>query len=136
MLARACCKDCRGDVVGALCRVLPGKFSVVETEALAVEVGVMLAKELDIQKIIVESDSLSVVQSIAAKDLRGESGHIFQGICCFLEGFSSWQIRHLKRGYNRVAHELARYAKCNGISQVWSGMSPPVVKILIHMDCL
>ena len=32
--------------------------------------------------------------------------------------------------------ELARLARCNNISQVWRGVPPPVVRNLIHMDCL
>lgn len=59
-------------------------------EALAIEAGILLAKEMDLHQIIVESDSLSVIQSIFSKDFRGEISHIFHGILSFLEGFSSW----------------------------------------------
>ena len=82
-------RDFRGDVVAVICRVLPRNFSVKEIEALAVKAGILLAKELDLHQIIVESDSLSVIQSIFSKDFRGEIGHIFLGILSFLEGFSS-----------------------------------------------
>jgi len=109
-------RDFRGEVVAALCRVLPGNFSVGETEALAVKARILLAKEMDLHQIIVESNSLSVVQSISFKDFRGEIDYIFHGILSFLEGFSSWQVRHLKRDYNRIAHELARFARCNDIN--------------------
>ena len=98
--------------------------------------GIVLAKEMDFHHIIIESDSLSVVQSTFSKEVRGEISHIVQGILSFLDWFSSWQVRHLKRDYNRVAHELARFARCNDISQVWRGVSPPVVRNLVHMDCL
>ena len=37
-------RDCRGQAAAALCRVLPGCFIVDETEALAVEVGILLAR--------------------------------------------------------------------------------------------
>ena len=37
-------KDCRGQAAAALCCVLPGCFIVDETEALAVEVGILLAR--------------------------------------------------------------------------------------------
>ena len=54
-------RDSRGEVVVALCRVLLDCFSVDETEVLAVEAGILLARELDLHQVIVESDSLSVV---------------------------------------------------------------------------
>lgn len=127
-------RDFKGEAIATLCKVLPGNFSVKETKVLAVEAGILLAREMDLHQFIVESDSLSVVQSISSKDFSGEFGHIVHGILCFLEGFSSWQIRHLKRDYNRVTHELALFARCNDINQVWRGVSPPVVRNLIHMD--
>ena len=91
---------------------------------------------MGLHHITIESNSLSVVQKILSKEVKGEMGHIVHGILTLLSWFSSWQIRHLKREFNRVAHELARFARCNNISQVWRGVSPPVVKNLIHVDCL
>ena len=129
-------RDCRGQVVAVLCRVLPGCFTVDETEALAIEAGFLLAKELDLNQIIIESDSLSTVQRILSKDCSGGFGHIVNGIVSFLDGFMSWQIWHLKRDFNRVAHELARFAHCNNICQEWRGVSPPVVRNLLHLDGL
>ena len=129
-------RDSKGEVVAALCRVLPGCFSVDETEALAIEARIMLARELDLHHVIVESDSLLVVNRILANDFSRGLGHIVHGISGFLEEFLSWQVRHLKRDFNRVVHELAHFAKCNNISQVWRGVSPPVVRNLVHLDCL
>ena len=85
---------------------------------------------------IVESDLFSVVQRILSKDLSGGIGHIVHGILDFLEDFSSWQVWHLKRDFNRVAHELAHFAKCNDVNQVWRGASHPIVRSLIHLDHL
>ena len=129
-------RDFRGEAVTALCRVLPGSFSVDEIEVLVVEAGILLAKEMDLHQVIVESNSFSVVQRILSKDLSGGIGHIVHGILDFLEDFSSWQVWHLKRDFNRVAHELTHFAKCNDVNQVWRGVSPPVVRSLIHLDHL
>lgn len=57
-------RDSRGEAIAGLCRVLPDNFFVVETEALVVEVGILLTKEMDLQQIIIKSNSLSVVSSI------------------------------------------------------------------------
>ena len=129
-------RDCRGQAVAALCRVLPGCFSVDDTEALAIEAGVLLARELDFQQIIIESDSLAVVQGISAKDYGGGFGHIVNGIVNLLDGFAGWQTRHVKRDFNRVAHELAKFARCNNVSHLWRGVSPPMVRTLMHLDSM
>ena len=107
-----------------------------ETEALAIEAGVLLARELDFQQIIIESDSLAVVQRISAKDYGGGFGHIVNGIVNLLNGFVGWQIRHVKRDFNSMAHEFAKFARCNNVSHLWRGVSPPMVRTLMHLDCL
>ena len=109
-------RDSRGEVAATLYRVLPSCFSVDEMEALAIEAGIMLTIELDMHQVIVASDSLSVVHRILAKDFSRGLGHIVHGISGFIEEFRSWQVRHLKRDFNRVAHELVHFAKCNNIS--------------------
>ena len=129
-------RDCRGQAAGALCHVLPGCFTVEETEALEIEAGILLARELDLQQIIIESDSLATVQRILAKDYSGGLGHIVNGIVNLLDGFAGWQIRHLKRDFNRVAHELAKFARCNNVCHLWRGVSPPIVRTLMHLDCM
>ena len=56
-----------------------------ETEALAVEEGIPLANEMGLHHVILESHSLSVVQTILSKEVKGEMGHIVQGILIFLD---------------------------------------------------
>ena len=60
------------EVVATLCRVLQGNFSMDETEALAMEEGIILAKEMGLHHLV-----------------KGEMGHITQGILNFLDWFSS-----------------------------------------------
>lgn len=54
-------RDFKGEAAAGLCRLLNGNFSVLETEMLAVEAGVLLAKDLGLQQIIIESNSLLLV---------------------------------------------------------------------------
>lgn len=60
-------RDSKGETVAGLCKLLPGNYTVMETEIMAVEVEILVAKELELQKVITETDSLPVVQSIVQK---------------------------------------------------------------------
>ena len=48
-----------------------------EVEALAMEWGLILAKEQKLSQIILESDSLTVVHSVIAAETNGCLGHVY-----------------------------------------------------------
>ena len=81
-------RDCRGCLIAASSKVLPSTFSAEVTEALALQDGVLLALELGISHVIVESDALSIIQAINEDVLGGELGHIVQNIKDISSSFS------------------------------------------------
>ena len=64
----------------------------------------------------------------------GELGSIFQGIIGFLRVFGSWNLKHLKRDFNRATHELAQLAKAAGVTQSWEGVDPLLLQSLLIID--
>ena len=99
-----------------------GMYEAETTEAIAVEEGVLLASERELNQVIIESDSLSVVHAVNTSSNIGELGSIIQGITGLLRAFGSWKMKHLKREYNRVAHELAQIAKAMSGSMTSPGV--------------
>ena len=63
-----------------------------EVEALAIECGLLLAKDKEqkLSQIILESDVLTTVTSVTTAETSGCLGHVYQGICSLLSSFSSW----------------------------------------------
>ena len=61
-------RDSGGMVIAAECKVLNGDYDAAVTEALAVEEGILLAKEMELHWIIVESHSIGVVDAINANN--------------------------------------------------------------------
>ena len=100
-------RDFRGKVIAACSKYLAGLFSMMEVELLVVKTGILLAKELKISNIIIESDVLAVIQSVEKGEIGGCLGHLVHGIILSLKDFISWSLNRVKRNYNRVAHELA-----------------------------
>ena len=115
-------------------KILPAQFSMEEVEAIALENGVLLAQEMNLMDIIVESDWLSVVQSVQ-KEIYGALGHIIQGTLSALSTFRSSKIQRLKRESNRAAHELAHLARASGVTQIWKGMDLPCIQFLLRQEC-
>ena len=117
-------------------QVPPCNYMVLEIEVMVGETRILLAKEMELQHVIIKSDSLSIVQNILSKEVSGEIGHLVQGNLNLLDFFNSWKIIHLKRDYNKVTHELALFARCNETCKVWKGVSPPMVRHLTHLNYL
>ena len=115
---------------------MPGHYSSLETEIIALENGIILAKEMGLSRVIFELDALTVVQDLHVKEVNGSSGHLYQGIIDLLESFCIWKVCHLYREYNKAAHVLAQFAKCNGINQVWKGSVPGMIQHIIESECV
>ena len=79
-------------------------------------------------------DSVVVVEVINANNCNGDIGPVIQGTLELLRHFRSWKVRHLKRDYNKAAHDLAQVAKANGTSQQWKGMELPMIQQILLVD--
>ena len=116
-------------VVAAISLTLPGNFAVEETEAIAMEQGFVLAHMLGLENIMVEGDALQTIRAVQAKDCKGVAG--------IIQEMSKFQIavtRHISRNGNKVAHELAQYAKRSGELKSWFGTALEFVADLLRTD--
>ena len=123
-----------GQVTAALSKPLSVPYSPEIAKVLALENGVILAHEMNITRVIFESDSLTMVQYVVTMEFGGPLGHIISGIGNSLLHFCSWHLHHLKQDHNRAAHELAQLAKLASFAQVWKGTSPPLPHSILFPD--
>ena len=127
-------RDWNNQVVAALSKPLSGRFVVEETEAIAMEQGIVLAKELGLNQIILEGDSMQTVQAICSKDVWGVAGHIIHGILEGMNGFIYAEARYICRNSNKIAHELAQQAKRSGEECKWFDEVPENLASLCRLD--
>ena len=127
-------RDCFGHVVAALSKYLPGRFTVDGVKALAMEQGILLARELHLPRVILESDALTVIQALNDNSTGSELGHILQGIQLVCESFEFCIFKHVSRDFNIVAHELAQLARSEESTCLWNGVPPPAVSMFVHSD--
>ena len=125
-------RDEMGRVIAALCKSLPVHYPTELTEFFALEHGVLLAQEMNISRVIFESDASSVISAVSQACFGGVAGHLVQSIHSAKSVFSCCSFVHVRRDCNRAAHELAQYAKWNQASNLWRGVGPPFLAHLVH----
>ena len=131
---RVIIRDCIGVVIVARGKLLPALYTVEVTEAYAIEEGIKLACELQLPRIILESDSAIAVQALDSRSFGVEFGIILQGALTMLSSFRSWSVKHLKKDYNRATHNIAQITKSTETSQTWFGCSPPIIHNVLLID--
>ena len=129
-------RDCNGHTVAAYCKPLESHFSAELVEVFAVEQGLLLAQELQLSRIMLESDALSVINAINDSSFGAYFGHIIQDISVAQSSFDFCSFKHLNRSFNSAAHELAQFARRNGIVNLWKGVTPPFLVPFVQSDLL
>ena len=70
-------RDAVGNIHAACCKYLQGQYLMKEVEALAMECGLLLAKEQKLSQIILESYALIAVTSVSEAETSGCLGHVY-----------------------------------------------------------
>ena len=129
----------KGQIMGALCRKLELPLGALEVEAKAVEVGVQFARDLSLGKIVVESDSQVVVNSLRVQGLTQSCVQkVIDGTRMDLYCFTTWEVSHTRRCCNNAAYLLARYAKFITGCVIWVEDTPPMIvdQVLNDVICM
>ena len=71
-------KDCIGQAIANNCKFLKACYSADLVEIMALLQGVLLAQELHLPRVIMESDALAAVQAINDKPTGSSSGNLIQ----------------------------------------------------------
>ena len=129
-------RDCKGQTVVAFCKPLQSHFSAELVEMFAVEQGISLARELQLSRVMLESDALSVINVINDSTFGTSYGHIIQDISHAQSSFDFCSFKHLNRSFNSAAHELAQFARRNGSAHLWKGVTPPFLDPIVQFDML
>jgi hypothetical protein len=87
---------------------------------------------LGLQRIILEGDSLQVVNTLKAEGLNWSiSGQIVEDAKGVLRTFLSWQVYQTKREGNSSAHGLAKEAVHRVIDRVWIDSIPESIRDIV-----
>ena len=111
--------------------------SRIEMEEKAMEGGILLARDLGLRDIDLESDAQTVVMAFARTDLCPSSiQKVVEGVKLWLDSFNSWSAPHVHRQSNMPAHLMAREAINTHDCVIWVEDTPIVIANQIHMDVI
>ena len=92
--------------MSALSKRIHLSLGPLEVEAMAMEEGVQLAKDLSLKEIIIEGDAKQVVMAISdAGSAPSLINKVIEGVRLQLQHFKSWTISHVGRNGNMVVHQ-------------------------------
>lgn len=52
----------------------------------------------------------------------------------FLSSFQLWEVQHVRRGGNEVAHQLAKFAVSQQVNQVWMEVYPNCTSEIVNAE--
>ena len=104
-------RDDRGRVEAAMSKKVLALLGALEAEAKVFEAGLLLARDIGIQDVILEGDSLVIFNALCEVSLPPSSvASIVIGMLDLCKVFWRIEFSHVKRKGNRAAHLLAKHA--------------------------
>ncbi|KAM3277341.1 hypothetical protein ACQJBY_045291 [Aegilops geniculata] len=131
-------RDHKGSVALSVCRRIQACGDAEEAEAEAIKMGSRELSDMYHGALTVESDCLSIInrQKLKSSEVdKSHLHHIVQDIKDLMEPFQSISWSATKREGNKVAHELASYARRTGEVRVVAGV-PGALDELVFADSI
>ncbi|KAL9225663.1 hypothetical protein vseg_001559 [Gypsophila vaccaria] len=128
-------RDDTGEVVW--CSVLQeeGEMAAETAEAMAILWAMTKARDAGISRVVVESDCLTVVNALNnSSEGRSELFLILDDIRSLASCFESISWSHIRRIFNKAAHELAHFKPWVTGCRVWAGNIPAHILSVANAD--
>ncbi|XP_023900508.1 uncharacterized protein LOC112012346 [Quercus suber] len=99
----------KGKLMGAMCKKIPFPLGALESEAIAAEEGIALARDLGLGEVVIEGDASIVMSALVNRDQSLSSiKKLVESSRTKLKAFKKWETNHVRRHCNIVAQLLAR----------------------------
>jgi ribonuclease HI len=101
-------RDHNGRALACACYFFPSAMDPEAAELLACRRALMLAKDMNVDRVLLEMDCMGVVNKLRDKGLdRSAQGPLVEEIKKLMKGFAMASVSHVHRSGNEVAHSLA-----------------------------
>ncbi|RYR72351.1 hypothetical protein Ahy_A02g006560 isoform B [Arachis hypogaea] len=108
--------------------------SSIMAEAQAIRQALIIVNNLQMGRILIESDNLKLVQAIKSKTDLGEALAIIQDIRILMETSPEKGVTWTPRNENRLAHAVAKAAEAETLPVSWSIKPPADIQSIIREE--
>jgi ribonuclease HI len=130
-------RDSGGNFVAASCEYNEHAIDASTMEAMALLAVLQLAEAIGVRSIMVESDSMEVVEAVTYPfDYRGTGVVIIDDCRELLMTLGMATLKHCPREANGAAHELARRSAQQGTAETWFDISPIFITSMLVNDMI
>ena len=130
-------RNAQGQIMGAMSKKLELPLGAVEVEAKVFEEGLMLARDLGLNHVILEGDAQVVTNALLGYCLPPTSIRtIIARAKLWRQMVQVWKTNHVRRTGNVAAHLMARNAKLVSDYVVWVEDTPPIIQCQVNRDVM
>jgi ribonuclease HI len=130
-------RDHHGSFIAGASRFFPHTADPESAELLACRQGLVLAREAQVAKVILETDCASVKTKLSSAELdRSFNASLVEEVKEVLRSFDESLVHAVRRSANGAAHVLAKNGCENKLDLNWLGVPPACVVNSLDMDVL
>lgn len=123
----------KGEIITSLTRKTLAQTPLM-AEAIALREAMSLAANLQIDYIVVESDSLDLIKTCRNEQEIGEIRHIYQDIRHLKQSFQKYAFTWVHHSGNLLAHTIAKMHSRDILPTNWRWAPPLVLKEIIEKE--
>jgi ribonuclease HI len=128
-------RDHHGGFLAGACHFFTHVADAEAAELLGCRSGLLLARELQVTRVVLETDSTVMASKLRQRDKdRSLHGPLVEDIKEIMAGFEEITVRAVRRRANKVAHVLAKEGCDNKLSRSWLGVPPAVIVSVLDSD--
>jgi ribonuclease HI len=128
-------RDHNGSLLSGACHFPPHVADAEGAELMASKQGLLLARDDQRQRVILETDSVEVAAKLSREGQdRSSYGQLVCEIKALVLSFKRSLVRSVRRSANDVAHRLAKKGCDNKMCRVWHGVAPNCTQNRLVLD--
>ena len=125
----------KGEVMAAMAAKGPEVSSSEEAELLACRKSIEFAVDAGFSELVIEGDNSFIMKAISAmQEDFSLLGNVIGDIHHLVRNLQWVRIECTRRGGNRVAHELAQFARNISQDLFWIEDVPPIAREALYQD--